>query len=453
MTGVIQAVRPTPRLLPAPAGAPRILLVGDADGRVAEALGEAVPRAVTTAVATVFDALVAAGEFDVVLVAAAPIERRPEAAVRAVREQLGAAARIVLFGAKSLEPLCRRMLKVGGDDFLLLPADANALRRALNGTPGEASAGESLLPADLPLAGIVLDALLERDNAALKLAVRRLDALLPDGLRLQLCEESAESGRSVLVVPLRTDAAAGDDTLPAARPPARSLALRLPADASDAARAATRLQLDRVAGELSKLAVLDARHAQLQKFALTDELTECYNRRYFRHFLDTILKTARRERFAVTLLLFDIDDFKLYNDRHGHALGDEILRQSSALIRRCVRDHDLVARIGGDEFAVVFWEKDSPRVPHDPESSGAGGRFPQGPLQIAARFRRLLAEPDFAALGNTGEGSLTISGGMAVYPFDAQTSDDLIAAADKALVFGAKRSGKNSIALVGDDEM
>ena len=449
MTGVIQAVRPSPRLLPAPADAPRVLLVGDADGQVAEALEQAAPDAATTEVATVFDALVAGGEFDVVLVHAGPIRRRPEEAVRALREQLGDLRRLVLFGDKSLEPLGRRMLGVGGDAFLPLPADADDLRRVL---AGEASAGDSLLPADLPLAGVMLDALLERGGAALKLAVQRLDALLPADLHLRLVDEATKSGREALVAPLRFDAAAQADPLAAARPAARSLVLRLPVGVSDAARAATRPQLDRLAAELAKLAVLDARHAQLQKFALTDELTECYNRRYFRQFLDRILKKARGERFAVTLLLFDIDDFKLYNDRHGHALGDEILRQSSALIRRCVRDHDLVARIGGDEFAVVFWEKDSPRVPHDPDATPSG-RFPQGPLQIAARFRRLLAEPDFAALGNTGEGSLTISGGMAVYPFDAQTGDDLIAAADRALMQGAKRSGKNSIALVGDDDV
>ena len=62
-----------------------------------------------------------------------------------------------------------------------------------------------------------------------------------------------------------------------------------------------------------------------------------------------------------------------------------------------------------------------------------------------------MADPDFFALGSTGQGSLTISGGMAVFPFDAQTADELVEAADRALVFGAKRSGKNSISLVGEE--
>ena len=444
---VVREFRPAPSA--AAAAAPRVLLVGDADGRLAEALAHALPAARPTAAATAFDGIVLLNEsdFDVVLANAEPIERRPEAAVRALREGLGAAGRLVLFGEASLEPLGRRMLGMGGDGFLKLPADAAELRRVLDGAAPTPRAGESLLPGNLPPAGVVLDALLERGGAALPLAVRRVAALLPPGLRLRLIEGPAEAAENELLAPLHAAVAANgeakSDLLPAVGVAPRSLALRVPAETPASVRAATQGRLDRLAADLAKLAELDARHAQLQRFALTDELTDCYNRRYFRHFLDTILKKARRERFAVTLLLFDIDDFKLYNDRHGHALGDEILRQSSALIRRCVRDHDLVARIGGDEFAVVFWEKDSPRVPHDPVAAPSG-RFPQGPLQIAARFRRLLAEPAFAALGHTGEGSLTISGGMAVYPFDAQTGDDLIAAADRALMQGAKRSGRRT---------
>ena len=99
-------------------------------------------------------------------------------------------------------------------------------------------------------------------------------------------------------------------------------------------------------------------------------------------------------RFPVTLLLFDIDNFKKYNDRYGHGVGDEILRQTASLMRRCVRDHDLVARISGDEFAVVFWEKDGPRQPRDP-AAGLPGRPPQTPVQLLERFRRLLARETF----------------------------------------------------------
>jgi two-component system cell cycle response regulator len=113
-----------------------------------------------------------------------------------------------------------------------------------------------------------------------------------------------------------------------------------------------------------------------------------------------------------------------------------------------VRDHDLVARISGDEFAVVFWEKEGPRQPRDPQA-GAPGRPPQAPQQILERFRRLLATQNFPGLGPGGQGTLTISGGLAVFPYDAQTVNDLVEAADRALMFKAKQSGKNSIFLVG----
>jgi len=188
----------------------------------------------------------------------------------------------------------------------------------------------------------------------------------------------------------------------------------------------------------------------LQKLAITDELTGLYNGRYFRHFLTRIIDKARTMRFPVTLLLFDIDNFKKYNDQYGHGVGDEILRQTAALMRRCCRDHDLVARISGDEFAVVFWEKEGPRQPRQP-GHASSSRIPQTPIQVFERFKRLLASPEFSQLGNTGKGTLTISGAMAVYPYDAQDVNGLIEAADKELMFNAKVSGKNCLRLVGED--
>jgi GGDEF domain-containing protein len=108
----------------------------------------------------------------------------------------------------------------------------------------------------------------------------------------------------------------------------------------------------------------------------------------------------------------------------------------------------LVARISGDEFAVVFWEKEGPRQPRDPQA-GAPGRPPQTPKQILERFRQLLATQSLPGLGPSGQGTLTISGGLAIYPYDAQEPAALIEAADRALMFKAKQSGKNSIFLVG----
>jgi GGDEF domain-containing protein len=171
-------------------------------------------------------------------------------------------------------------------------------------------------------------------------------------------------------------------------------------------------------------------------------------------FLKTILPTAHENRFPVPLLLFDIDNFKSYNDRYGHCIGDEILKQTAQLIRSCCREHDHVARISGDEFAVIFWEKEGPRQPREPKPGGAPvSRVPQTIVQILERFRHAIETSDLKMLGPHGRGVLSISGGLAVYPFDAQTAEELYAAADRALMFGAKKSGKNSIFLIGSPEV
>jgi GGDEF domain-containing protein len=236
------------------------------------------------------------------------------------------------------------------------------------------------------------------------------------------------------------------------------LCLTLPRDGQENGdESAGRHFLAQLAHLMGKIVTLEDRHTRLQKLAITDELTGLYNGRYFRHFLTRIIEKARSLRFPVTLLLFDIDNFKKYNDQYGHGVGDEILRQTAALMRRCCRDHDLVARISGDEFAVVFWEKEGPRQPRESQPRegkpiAAPGRPPQSVMFILDRFRRLLSLPDFSNLGKTGKGTLTISGGLAVFPYDASDVDALIEAADRALMFGAKQGGKNSISLVGQDD-
>jgi GGDEF domain-containing protein len=230
------------------------------------------------------------------------------------------------------------------------------------------------------------------------------------------------------------------------------LHLKLP---EDLVTADARHFLSQLAHQLGKLAALQERHVQLQRLAITDDLTGAYNGRYFRHFLSRILDKARAMRSPVTLLLFDIDNFKKYNDQYGHSVGDEILKQTASLMKRCVREHDCVARISGDEFAVIFWEKEGPRTPHQVAAAASGtggipGRPPQTPLQVFERFRGLLNRQEFGGLGAKGQGVLTISAGLAVYPYDAQSADALYDAADKALMLGSKKAGKNTLFLVGD---
>lgn len=194
---------------------------------------------------------------------------------------------------------------------------------------------------------------------------------------------------------------------------------------------------------------IEQRLRELERLATEDDLTGLKNRRYVREFCRQILDHADSDHGRVTLLIYDIDDFKHYNDEYGHATGDRILCEAATLMRRCCRGHDVVARIGGDEFAVVFW--DDPQqtaVPDQAERRLAQAAHPEEPIFIARRFQRELERAELAELGSRGQGILTISGGLARFPQDAGTVEELFEKADMALL-ESKRSGKNRISLVG----
>lgn len=181
------------------------------------------------------------------------------------------------------------------------------------------------------------------------------------------------------------------------------------------------------------------RTAGLHRLAVTDHLTGAYNRRYFYHRTEQILQRARREEFRVMLLLYDIDNFKRYNDTYGHGAGDQILKETAALMRQTTRSQDLVARIGGDEFAVLFW---------DPKPRSPGSVPPDSAYILADRFRRAVTRHEFPFLGSDATGALTISGGLASFPDDGATCRGLLRAADRGLK-NVKETGKNGIHLAG----
>jgi len=205
---------------------------------------------------------------------------------------------------------------------------------------------------------------------------------------------------------------------------------------------------------------LSARIRHLEKLATEDDLTGLKNRRYIMEFTRQIIEYAQKENGRVTLLMFDIDDFKQYNDLYGHGAGDEILKQAAKLIFRCCRPHDVVGRIGGDEFAVVFWDDPSILKTVIEQSKKNDRRsvdsaHPHEAMIIAQRFvselekaPAIIGNPGGTGLGPEGTGTLTISGGLASYPIDGKTVQELFEQADKALL-EAKRSGKNRIYLVG----
>jgi diguanylate cyclase (GGDEF)-like protein len=445
-------------------GQERVLLIADPQRDVHAALIAAVPSATVTAVNDYFDGIaeLTANQYTTVVASAEPIERRPEAAVRKLRDLAGD-GRLILFGQPSLEGLARKMLEFGVDDYVITPASPGELQQMF-GTPllraeaapsGNAAGGAvddgelKVTPPPsaaqvlhgLPLADVVLDALLHHPSDAPGAAVKRISELVGPTMQLLLTApgKPAPDVAEGLAVISHGVRAGNEET--------GQLHLMVPPD-EDANTA--RHFLAQIAHLIGKVAGLQDRHNRLQKLAITDQLTGVYNRRYFEHFLTRILEKARVMRFPVTLLLFDIDDFKRYNDTYGHGVGDQILKETAALMRRTCREHDLVARIGGDEFAVVFWEKEGPRTPKGAERV-MPTKPPQSPRLVFERFRRLMASQDFPGLGSSGKGVLTISGGLASFPWDGRDVAELIEAADQALVKGAKQSGKDRIFLVGED--
>jgi len=168
-------------------------------------------------------------------------------------------------------------------------------------------------------------------------------------------------------------------------------------------------------------------HSMVQRQAMVDSLTGLANRRSLEDSLRSELARAARFGNDTTVVLADLDNFKLVNDRYGHPAGDEVLKAFARTLRRTVRESDVAARWGGEEFALVLAETDA-----------AGG------AHLAERARTEIA----AHVVTTGDGdeiTVTASFGVASFP-ECQELGELLAAADSAL-YEAKRQGRNRVVV------
>lgn len=165
------------------------------------------------------------------------------------------------------------------------------------------------------------------------------------------------------------------------------------------------------------------------KLATIDGLTELYNHRYFQETLKNQVEISKRYNQTFSLIIIDIDFFKKFNDTYGHQAGDAVLKQVAQTLKKNSRTTDVVCRYGGEEMSIIL-----------PNTSL------EEALLSANRFNKAVEEKEFYINSNTTS-KVTISVGVATFPQDAETAQELIEKADKGLYY-AKEHGRNQVGKI-----
>ncbi|MFQ5877376.1 MAG: diguanylate cyclase [Acidobacteriota bacterium] len=172
---------------------------------------------------------------------------------------------------------------------------------------------------------------------------------------------------------------------------------------------------------------------RMSRLVLVDAKTQLHNYRYFMEHLEDEMKRSQRYGVPLTLLMLDIDHFKSVNDRHGHVVGDDVLKEFGQIMRRTARETDSIARYGGEEFTILMTH-----------TTAAQGR------RLADRVRRATEAHRFADGQSRRTVAITVSVGVATYPTNdrVRLPQELVKAADDAL-YAAKRGGRNRTQVDG----
>ena len=172
---------------------------------------------------------------------------------------------------------------------------------------------------------------------------------------------------------------------------------------------------------------------QTQELSISDGLTGLYNQMHFFELLNLETKKSQRNNLNYTLIMFDVDFFKNYNDHNGHMHGSETLKNIGAIMKKKFRTTDLLAKYGGDEFVIILPQTDK-----------------VGAYLAAERLRESIEKQVFPGAETQPLKKLTISIGMATYPEHGQSDEEILNRADKALYF-AKESGRNRTIIYNEN--
>jgi diguanylate cyclase (GGDEF)-like protein len=178
----------------------------------------------------------------------------------------------------------------------------------------------------------------------------------------------------------------------------------------------------------SALAIQNARQYEtIRQMAITDKLTGLYNRRYFLELLKNEIERSKRSKKPLSIAILDIDNFRDYNNNHGHLVGDKLLAEFANIMKKSVRAIDTAGRYGGEEFVVLL-----------PESS------PNDADVVGERIREAIQDTYFEGEEDQPLGRVTVSIGVATCLNGSLNDQEIIREADKAL-YKAKNSGKNKV--------
>lgn len=165
-----------------------------------------------------------------------------------------------------------------------------------------------------------------------------------------------------------------------------------------------------------------------------DGLTELYNYRYFHQHLQMELEREKRYGRPLSLVMLDIDNFKDYNDRYGHPVGDLVLKNLASILKNTTRGCDVICRYGGEEFTIIL-----------PETGKEEASI------VCERIRQEVEKTNMHDGEGNAIGNIRITIGLASFPIDADDKNGLIEQADKAL-FQGKEAGKNCTFRCGEKE-